>query len=202
MKIKRLREEKGWNVSEMAGKVGCSKRTVDSVEAGKCCFIFTLSNFAEALGLAAKDILEGKEPEPPPARRSVQVQLTIRIPFEEFDQSDQLVSFIELAKYVLKTSQPINVINVADGSTVIGLEFDEYDYHRLREGLDLMFASGPGLPNKMAAAADPVEEPFWDTLLDIQFPEFRWKLSKYSAFVRMRHLKGKLSHSEDSPTSE
>src|SRR5216684_6668189 len=84
-RINRLRSEKGWNVAEMAANVGCSKRTVEKLESGSACYLFTLSNFAKALGVECRELLKDATPlaAAPTKERRFEVQIKLSIPYEE-----------------------------------------------------------------------------------------------------------------------
>jgi len=58
--VKRLRAQRGWSQEELAEKAGCSKKTVENVEAGRPVFARSLSEIACALGdgVTVTDILD------------------------------------------------------------------------------------------------------------------------------------------------
>ncbi len=71
--VKRLRAERGWSQEELAAKAGCSKKTVENVEAGRPVFARSLAEIAGAFGppVEITDILDARqfvdEPDTPDA---------------------------------------------------------------------------------------------------------------------------------------
>jgi serine/threonine protein kinase len=63
--------------------------------------------------------------------RRVEVTVTVSIPFEEFDQSEQLVGLIELFSRLVKAKDAIEVNGLVPGSTIITLEMSETDVRAL-----------------------------------------------------------------------
>ena len=131
--ISRLRQAKGWRVQDLAKKAKCSVKTVENVERGVNVFLVTLGSFATALDVEYAALVSGGEPppEPPKKERRVEVQLTLSIPFEEFDQTGQLVALIELLTRLLQAKDRIEVKGLMAGSTIITLEMSEEDVHSL-----------------------------------------------------------------------
>ncbi|MBX6316150.1 MAG: helix-turn-helix transcriptional regulator [Isosphaeraceae bacterium] len=125
--IKRLRLGKGWRVEDLARQAKCSVKTVENVERGSNVYLFTLGKFAKALGVDYRSLLPDTGPAPEPPQRRFEVQIKLSIPFEDFDESEQLVGFIELLKRVLSARDEIGVKAVTDGSVVITLELGEED---------------------------------------------------------------------------
>jgi transcriptional regulator with XRE-family HTH domain len=125
--IKRLRLGKGWRVEDLARQAKCSVKTVENVERGSNVYLFTLGKIAKALGVDYRSLLPDTGPAPEPPQRRFEVQIKLSIPFEEFDESEQLVGFIELLKRVLSARDEIGVKAVTDGSVVITLELSEED---------------------------------------------------------------------------
>jgi transcriptional regulator with XRE-family HTH domain len=127
--IKRLRIEKGWTVEKLADKAICSVKTLENIEKGSSVYLSTLSKIATALGVEYKTLLPGAEPPPEPPRPEprVEVQVVMSIPFDQFDESEQLSGFIEFLKQYTKGGGNINVVGVAPGSTIITLEMSMQD---------------------------------------------------------------------------
>lgn len=127
--IKRLRLEKGWRAEDLARKALCSQKTIENVERGANVYMFTLAKVAKALGVAYQTLLPVPTPtsEPQPQQRRIDVQITLSIPFQEFDESEQLVSFIELLKRLLPARDEIHVKAVTEGSVLITLELSAED---------------------------------------------------------------------------
>lgn len=131
--IKRLRQAKLWRVEDLARHAKCSVKTVENVERGGNVYMFTLAKFATALGIENSVLIAGGEmpPEPPKKERRIEVNLTISIPFEDFDQSDQLVSLIEKLTAVVKAQDHIELTGLMAGSTIVTIEMSEPDVHSL-----------------------------------------------------------------------
>jgi transcriptional regulator with XRE-family HTH domain len=131
--VKRLRIAKGWKVEDLAKKVGCSLRTATNVERGANVYLFTASNFAEALGVELKDLLCGTfeksttKAEQPPAKRAIHVDLKLRIPFPEFDETVDTARLMEFLSKCVNWSAQVNFVAVRDGSTIVTLQIEEHD---------------------------------------------------------------------------
>jgi transcriptional regulator with XRE-family HTH domain len=132
-KIARLRKAKLWRVEDLARKAGVSVKTVENVEHGANVYMFTLAKFATALGVENSALLAGADPpdDLPKKKRQIEVSLTIKIPFDDFDQSDELMSLIEKMTAVVKAHDHIEVTGLMAGSTIITLEMSEADVHSL-----------------------------------------------------------------------
>jgi transcriptional regulator with XRE-family HTH domain len=131
--ISRLRQQKLWRVEDLAKKAQCSVKTVENVERGANVYMFTLAKFAKALEVEDYAlIMEGDvPPESPKKDRRIKINVTFDIPFEEFDQSQQLVSLIELFSRLVQAKNGIEVTGLMPGSTIITLEMSEADVHSL-----------------------------------------------------------------------
>jgi transcriptional regulator with XRE-family HTH domain len=130
--IQRLRIEKGWRVEDLAKKARCSLKTVENVERGRSVYLYTLSKFAQALGVEVSTLMAGAAPpDPPKKERRFKVQFTLEIPFEEFDESMQLVSFLNMLRDYLQAKDEIAVVGIEEGSTIITLEMSLDDIQRL-----------------------------------------------------------------------
>lgn len=58
IKIRRLRQERGWDQEEMAEKLGYDKRTIERAEQkGKRISLYTISDIAETLGVEIHDLI-------------------------------------------------------------------------------------------------------------------------------------------------
>jgi transcriptional regulator with XRE-family HTH domain len=127
--IKRLRLEKGWRVEDLAKNAKCSVKTVENVERGANVYRFTLAKFAKELGVEYVALVAGGKPPPMPPRPNpnVQVQIVLSIPFDQFDESEQLGGFIEFLKQFMQGGGNINVVGVTPGSTIITLEMSFED---------------------------------------------------------------------------
>ncbi len=165
--IQRLRVAKGWNVADLAKKAKCSKcslKTVENVERGASVYLFTLGRIAEALGIECGELLKSATPPAatPPKERRFEVQIKLLIPYEEFDQSEQLGSLIDVLKRLILMGGggDINVVAVGHGSTLITLDMNEEDAEsfiltfvkgyfneRIKDTLDAWDVSGLKLPD-------------------------------------------------------
>lgn len=131
--ITRLRKAKLWRVEDLAKRAGVSAKTVESVERGANVYMFTLAKFATAFKVENSVLIAGGEvpPELPKTQRRIEVNLTISIPFEEFDQSEQLISLIQSLKAVVNAQDHIELTGLMASSTVVTLEMSEADVHSL-----------------------------------------------------------------------
>ncbi len=127
--IRRLRLEKGWRVEDLAKHAKCSVKTVENVERGANVYMFTLAKLAKELGVEYVALVEGGKPppEPPKPDPRVQVQVVFSIPFDQFDESEQLTGFMEFLKQFMKGGGNVNVVGVAPGSTIVTLEMSVQD---------------------------------------------------------------------------
>ncbi|HEY7159387.1 MAG TPA: helix-turn-helix transcriptional regulator [Gemmataceae bacterium] len=130
--VQRLRIEKGWRVEDLADKAKCSLKTVENVERGRNVYLYTLNKFAKALGVEPSTLMAGAVlPDPPKKERRFKVQFTLEIPFEKFDESMHLVSFLNMLRDYLQAKDEITVVGVHEGSTIITLEMSLDDIQRL-----------------------------------------------------------------------
>jgi|SRR5579884_419529 len=130
--VQRLRIEKGWRVEDLADKAKCSLKTVENVERGRNVYLYTLNKFAHALGVELSTLMAGAAlPDPPKKERRFKVQFTLEIPFEKFDESMHLVSFLNMLRDYLQAKDEITVVGVQEGSTIITLEMSLDDIQRL-----------------------------------------------------------------------
>jgi transcriptional regulator with XRE-family HTH domain len=131
--IARLRQGKLWRVEDLARKAHVSVKTVENVERGANVYMFTLAKFATAFDVKSASLIAGAElpVDPPKKERRIEVNLTVSIPYEEFDQSEQLVSLIESLKSVIQAANAVTPKAAMAGSTIITLEMSEADVHSL-----------------------------------------------------------------------
>ena len=132
--IEQLRLERGWDVYEMARRAGVTPNTVLSVEKSNKCFLMTINGFRAAFGLPDNEQLLGG-PSPKPIRvtgaRRIQIRIRLRIPFTNFDFTDQLAAVINWLIKLIDPQGDVEVLAVAPGSVVITLEMDEPDTRKL-----------------------------------------------------------------------
>jgi transcriptional regulator with XRE-family HTH domain len=94
--IQRLRIEKGWRVEDLAKKSRCSLKTVENVERGRSVYLYTLSKFAQALGVEVSTLMAGAAPPDPPKKERVwKVIIQVSTPYEDFDESNDLVKLLQ-----------------------------------------------------------------------------------------------------------
>jgi transcriptional regulator with XRE-family HTH domain len=119
--IKRPRLAKGWRVEDLAAKAICSVKTVENVERGANVYVFTLAKLAKQLGVDFMTLVQGgKAPSEPRAPRPcIQVQLVLSIPFDQFDESDQLEGCVEVLTKFLRGWGEMKVVGVAPGNSTI-----------------------------------------------------------------------------------
>ena len=135
--IKRLRLAKGWSVEVLADKAICSVKTLRNIEKGESVYLSTLSKIATALCVDFATLMPGGKPpsDPPPLapESRLQVQITVSIPFAQFDESKQLCGLIDsLRQLMVGGGGDIRVLNVGSGSTVITLEMTRQDVRALQ----------------------------------------------------------------------
>ena len=126
--IQRLRIEKGWRVEDLAKQAECSLKTVENVERGENVYLYTLSKFAQALGIEVSTLIAGAiPPEPPKRGRVLKVIFEVSTPFEEFDESKDLVTLLQ-ALIRLVGGDGMEPTGVEPGSTLIVIEmtFDQF----------------------------------------------------------------------------
>lgn len=134
--IQHLRIEKGWRVEDLADKAKCSLKTVENVERGRNVYLYTLSKIAQALGVEVSTLMPGSpsgspSPDPPKKKWMGNVQITLNIPFEAFDESTHLRSLLTMLRDFIQAKDEITVAGVEQGSTIITLEMSMEDIERL-----------------------------------------------------------------------
>jgi len=124
-KIKQMRLEKGWSQLELAGQAGCSKRTVESIETGNCCYLFTIQGFAKAFGVKPSLLQLGttKSEESGPGR--FEMTFTLSVSYETFDQSEDLINFVSALKNLAASHHPMMPVKVNVGSTIVTMAMDQ-----------------------------------------------------------------------------
>lgn len=173
-KIRELREAKGWSQEQLAGEAGHGRRTVENIEQGKCCYLFTLKNLATTLGVDVLVLCLDK-PTATPEKR-VEVQIVVRIPYGDFDQSEQLTGMVAAIMALLKGGA-VDVLKVGSGSTVITLTMSPEDAEQF---LRVLLAREKKVPGdlKGAVSEEDVEltkyerlPPPLSDIVKVTFPE-------------------------------
>jgi transcriptional regulator with XRE-family HTH domain len=136
VEIQRLRIEKGWRVEDLAKKAGCSLKTVENVEKGANIYIYTLKRVASALGVEPSDLLIDDDDAPlergRKKERKFRITFEVSIPFDEFDESSDLVSFLQKLVSRLGGGE-MEPTGVNEGSTLIEIEMTLEQFLELAE---------------------------------------------------------------------
>jgi transcriptional regulator with XRE-family HTH domain len=136
VEIQRLRIEKGWRVEDLAKKAGCSLKTVENVEKGANVYIYTLKRVASALGVDPSDVLIDGDDAPLERRRKKErvfkITFEVSVPFDEFDESSDLVSFLQGLVSRLGGGE-MEPTGVKEGSTLIEIEMTLEQFLELAE---------------------------------------------------------------------
>jgi len=127
---KRLRIDKVGDVAAMAARTGLTKKTVESVEAGRRCFVLTLQAFGDVLDLDdISQLLEDPYSLPPPIAGGNRVQLKLKfvLPYAECDFTQWLITIVNAIIKVIDPLSEIEVIAIAPGSVIVTLEMNAGD---------------------------------------------------------------------------
>lgn len=155
--IQRRRVEKGWRVEDLAQKARCSPRTVENVERGANVYLYTLSKFAQALGVEVAALMAGAAPPDPPKKERVwKVMIQVSTPYEEFDESNDLVKLLQALVSRLG-GEEMEPTQVRKGSTRIEVEMTLEQMVKLIEAfihdeLDDLNIGSILLPDDLAAS--------------------------------------------------
>jgi transcriptional regulator with XRE-family HTH domain len=148
--IKRLRLEKGWRAEDLATKALCSVKTIVNIERGASVYVSTLAKLAKVLGVEFMTLVQGSNPQPEQPKLlsddekpktptltqpRVKVQITVDIPYENFDESHQLIDFIKRLTEIVQPNDEIVFADVRPGSTIITLDMSIADCKRLVDKL-------------------------------------------------------------------
>jgi transcriptional regulator with XRE-family HTH domain len=135
--IQRLREAKGWGQQALAERAVVSLKTINSIEQGKGVLLGTIGKIAKSLGVEPSALLEGHEDEVAPEsnegatrRRSIDVQLKLSIPFDDYDECG-LGELLRIVTSLVNAKHPISVVDVSRGSVVLTLSMSEDDFEEL-----------------------------------------------------------------------
>lgn len=127
--IKRLRTERGWRVEDLAKKAKCSVRTIKNVEGGASVYVFTLRKLAEVfsveyLALTTDIISLTTDKSKTCKHRTWEVNIRISTPYEEFDESSDLIRFMSalIDRIGGKDIEQMKPTSVTPGSTEITVE--------------------------------------------------------------------------------
>jgi transcriptional regulator with XRE-family HTH domain len=126
--IKRLRLAKGWRVEDLATKAICSVKTIENIERGASVYVSTLVKIAKALGVEFVTLVPEAKPlpertdlvpinEPPKLptqdNQNPQVQITVDVPFGNFDDSHQLIDFIKQVKQIAQPTTDLTPVDIS-----------------------------------------------------------------------------------------
>lgn len=134
--VQRLRIEKGWRVEDLAKKAGCSLKTVENVEKGENVYLYTLKRIASALGVEPAELLIDEDDAPPARMRKKErvwkITLEVSTPYDEFDESSDLVSLLQALVSRLGGGE-MEPTGVKEGSTLIEIEMTLEQFLELAE---------------------------------------------------------------------
>lgn len=134
--IQRLRIEKGWRVEDLARKAGCSLKTVENVEKGENIYVYTLKRIANALDVEPSELLIDEDDAPsarmPKKERVWKITLEVSTPYDEFDESSDLVSLLQALVSRLGGGG-IEPTGLQEGSTLIEVEMTLEQFLELAE---------------------------------------------------------------------
>ncbi len=134
--IQRLRIEKGWRVEDLARRAGCSLKTVENVEKGENIYVYTLKRIANALGVEPSELLIDVDDAPPERMRKKErvwkITLEVSTPYDEFDESSDLVSLLQALVSRLGGGG-IEPTGIQEGSTLIEVEMTLEQFLELAE---------------------------------------------------------------------
>ncbi len=136
VEIQRLRIEKGWRVEDLARKAGCSLKTVENVEKGENIYVYTLKRIATALDVEPSKLLIDEDDAPPERMRKKErgwkITLEVSTPYDEFDESSDLVSLLQALMSRLG-GRGIEPTGLQEGSTLIEIEMTLEQFLELAE---------------------------------------------------------------------
>lgn len=134
--IERFRLEKGWSIEKLAQRADVSDKTVRNLIRGERAYLCTLQSVADALGVELRALLKNQpQPATPPAERTFQVSIVLSIPYQDFDQSVQLTTFIQQVMSAIKAKSDIPVVSVSQGSTAISVEMTAEELYQFAQAL-------------------------------------------------------------------
>jgi chaperonin GroEL len=149
--VRKCRKAKGWTQEVLAEKVGCSKKTIENVEASKPTRCGTLRDIAEALEVELESLLSDDEAasdgeEVPVFSKSADVggvaiatdtvflELRLAVDFDSFAKEDQ-DRLLEGIRQLLRVDGGILIVGKKRGSVLLTLQLDEELALRLVEAI-------------------------------------------------------------------
>lgn len=120
--LRKLRLAQGWRVEDLAEEAHCSAKTIENMERGKPVYICTLQACADALKVNPEMLLAGGRDK---RGISVEVQIRLAIPFELFDQSEQLISLIKTLSKIIGGEIVVNSIKAGSVIIMLGMLPDD-----------------------------------------------------------------------------
>jgi diguanylate cyclase (GGDEF)-like protein len=124
-RVRQLREQRGLTQQELADRVGCHKKNIENIEAGKRVLPQTLAEVAEALGVAPEEIT---------ACVTAVLELVVDRPFDSFTAGDE-AHLLDTVRQRLGIAGKIKVQGKRPGSVLLTLELAAADGERLLEAV-------------------------------------------------------------------
>jgi transcriptional regulator with XRE-family HTH domain len=101
--IRQLRRALKMTVEDLAEKAGCSKKTIENAEACHNIYWFTLGSIAQALNCKIEKIAPREKVAPSEDPYWAQVIIQVDVPLKDFDQTDELRTFISSLEKLIAT---------------------------------------------------------------------------------------------------
>ena len=144
-KLITLKASMGWTDQVLAEQAGISAKTLERIWKGVPVSMPSIDAIARAFRVTCDKIIHFEKPFatvfPPGWGPAVQVplkpgsrftvKLTLAIPFEEFDRSERMLSFIEILKEILISTGDVTIGGMERGSTIVTLSMSAQDTLRL-----------------------------------------------------------------------
>ncbi len=181
--IRQLRLDRGLRVEDLAEKSGFSPRTIDRLEAGQACFLFTITKLATTLGVTPDTLLSDPDAEEQPAEmpNPIAIQIVARAPFD--DLTEKLVSFIGSLRCITDQPCDLDVVNVTDAGITITVTMNAQELvmfacalTTLRQTMERMLTPKPprtGPQDLMGLRGDGNIEPIMAaiSILEVRLPD-------------------------------
>lgn len=137
--VRTYRKHKGWTAADLAAKVGCSKRTIENVEADRSVRVHTASWIAEALGVdiatltgVTGDSANGAPIAAKPERHVITPITLGTTNFEGFKADDAKRILEELVKVLgLDEHDEVIMLAIKRGCVILEVEMSEETYAKL-----------------------------------------------------------------------